>query len=82
MQLHHHSRGLIRRWQGGHARLLLNHPCLRGMLGSGASQGLAQHQVAQLLMAAASIELLLNRLSTAAVDGSVTHDTSRHHQHL
>lgn len=64
--LNHENKGLIRRWQGGHAELMLHHPCLQKILRGAQKRHLEQHQVAHLLMAAAATELMLRRLSCSS----------------
>ncbi|MCG8463308.1 MAG: hypothetical protein MI750_00480 [Xanthomonadales bacterium] len=64
VSLSHENKGLIRRWQGGHAELMLHHPCLQKILRGAHKRHLEQHQVAHLLMAAAATELMLRRLSS------------------
>lgn len=65
LELYHEQKGLIRRWQGSHAKLLIQHPCVHHLLQHKTCRHLQKHQVSQLLMTAAATELMLNRLSTS-----------------
>ena len=63
IELHHASRGLIRIWQGAHAKLLIQHPCTQHLFRMHKARALEKHQVSQMLMTAAATELMLRRLA-------------------
>ena len=63
IELHHENKGLVRTWQGAHARLIIQHPCTQYLFRSHKGRSLQKHQVSQLLMTAAATELMLRRLA-------------------